>query len=564
MDTQVLIAGGGPVGLMTALELNKQGVKAILIERNPTTTRHPKMDITNGRSMELFRRWGVHEKLRAVAIPESHGFNIIWLTNLVGHELTRFEYPTVAEYREQAKAANDGTRTLEPAMRVSQVFIEPVLKEHLENECPNIDVRFGWALKSFVQDEDGVTATIKHYETGETQQIRSLYLAGCEGAGSVTRKSLGIPIDEIDVFGIIKRAGIFKVIGHGLREATRGLKKPSGKVYMIHFTSPEKDLFERFGEVWHIQSPDGNVIISQNDKDTWTMHTALREGEEIDKIDPKKKLFDFVGREFECTINIANAWTPRLCVIDKFGEGRAWLAGDAVRQVTPAGGYGMNTGVGDALALGWALGAIINGWGSPKLLEAYQAERRPVALRNRQASGEYMLVRFKAMMTMRNAMYEESAKGERIRKKIRDTILGLGNLENEAIGIEAGYRYDNSPVICYDEDSTPPSFEWDKLKASTYPGLRAPGIWLEDGTPIHDLFGDQFTLICFEDADTSAFENAAKQRNVPLKVLNIRDRNAAKIYEKKLILIRPDQHVVWRGDSITADASRIIKKVTGY
>lgn len=563
MDTQVLIAGGGPVGLMTAMELNKQGVKAILIERNPTTTRHPKMDITNGRSMELFRRWGVDKKLREVAIPENHGFNVIWMTSLVGEELARFEYPTVAEYRKRAKEANDGTHTMEPAMRVSQVFIEPVLKEYLESDCPHIDVRFGWALDDFTQDADGVTATIKNKE-GETQQIRSLYLAGCEGAGSPTRKILGIGLDEIDVFGIVKKVGMLKLVAHGIREAMRGLKKPAGQVYMIHFTSPEKELLERFGEAWHIQSPTGETIISQNDKDTWTLHTAIREGEDIDKIDPKQKLFNFVGREFECTVTIANAWTPRLCVVDKFGEGRAWMAGDAVRQVTPAGGYGMNTGVGDALALGTALAAVIHGYGSPALLQAYEAERRPVALRNRAASAAHMLVRFKIMLSLKNAIYDKGAKGERARKKMADHISSLGNLENEAIGIEAGYRYDGSPVICAEGEDAPPAFEWGKLNPGTYPGARAPGVWLADGRSIHDLLGDQFTLIRFADIDVSAFEAAAKDRKIPMTILDIRDDHAAQIYERKLVLVRADQHVVWRGDSVPEDVGLVMAKVTGH
>ena len=143
--------------------------------------------------------------------------------------------------------------------------------------------------------------------------------------------------------------------------------------YMIHFTSPKLAFFERFGQAWHIQSPNGSTLISQNDKDTWTLHIPLREGEDVSKIDPKQKLFDCIGKEFEGTINIANAWKPRLSVVDNFGKGRVWLAGDAVRQVTPAGGYGMNTGVGDALALGWVLAAVIKGWGTPKLFEAYEA-----------------------------------------------------------------------------------------------------------------------------------------------------------------------------------------------
>ncbi len=563
MDTRVLIAGGGPVGLMTALELNKQGIKAILIEKNPTTTRHPKMDITNGRSMELFRRWGVDKKLRAVAVPENHGFEVIWASNLAGHELARFTYPTPNEYRKQAKAANDGTHTLESAMRVSQILIEPCLKEHLETDCPNIDVQYGWALETFTQDEEGVTATIKQYETGAIQQIRSLYLAGCEGAGSVSRKILGIGYQDVDVFGLMKKVGIFNLLGHALREMTRGLKKPDGQVYMIHFTSPELAFFERFGQAWHIQSPNGSTLISQNDKDTWTLHVPLREGEDASKIDPKQKLFDYIGKEFECTIHIANAWKPRLSVVDSFGKGRVWLAGDAVRLVTPAGGYGMNTGVGDALALGWTLAAVIKGWGTPKLFQAYEVERRPVAIRNRDASGDHVLVRFKIAAAMRNAMYEDSKKGEKIRKKLGDTILKLGNLENEAIGIEAGYRYENSPIICYDNDRTPPPFEWAKLQTSTYPGLRIPAIWLKDGRAIMDLLSNQFTLIRFTDIDVSAFEEAAAKISFPLTILDIRDDRAATIYEKKLILVRPDQHVCWRGDKMPVDTMAIINKVRG-
>lgn len=563
MDTQVLIAGGGPVGLITAMELNKQGVKAILIERNPTTTRHPKMDITNGRSMELFRRWGVDKKLRAIAIPESHGFDVVWVSNLAGKELTRFTYPAFDEYRALAKKDNDGTRTLEPPMRVSQILIEPALKEYLETECPNIDVRFGWALDSFVQDDEGVTSTIKNSKTGETKKIRSSYLAGCEGAGSVCRRQLGIKLDEVDVFGLIKKAGMFNIIGHGIREAMRGNKKPNGKAYSIHFTSPELKFFERFGKMWHIQSPNGSTIISQNDKDTWSLHSPLREGEDPKTLDPKQKLFEFLGQEIECDIKVANAWTPRLCVANKFGKGRVWMAGDAIRQVTPAGGYGMNTGVADALGLGWALAAVVKGWGSPDLLKAYEAERKPVAIRNRNASGDYMLIRFKIEMALRNAMFEEGPKGDKVRKKIGQKIEELTNIENEAIGVEAGYRYANSPAICYDGEGTPPPFVNNKLQSSTYPGLRVPAVWLQDGRAIPDLLSDQFTLIRFNEQDISAFEQAATKRNLPLSVLDIRDDHAANVYEKKLILVRPDQHVAWRGDRMPSDALKVIDKVRG-
>ncbi|NNC68718.1 MAG: FAD-monooxygenase, partial [Gammaproteobacteria bacterium] len=230
---------------------------------------------------------------------------------------------------------------------------------------------------------------------------------------------------------------------------------------------------------------------------------------------------------------------------------------------TPAGGYGMNTGVGDALALSWVLAAIIKGWGTSKLLAAYETERRPVAIQNREASGAHVLVRLKIAMAMRDAMYADSPRGEQIRKKIGDRILELTNLENEAIGIEAGYRYHDSPVICYDGEDAPPSFEPDKLKPSTYPGLRIPAIWLKDGRAIHDLLSNGFTLIRFDDTDVTTFEKAAMDCGMPLSVLDIRDNNAAKIYEKKLILVRSDQHVCWRGDAMPSDAKIIIDKVRG-
>ncbi len=564
MDTQILIAGGGPVGLMVALELNKQGVNAILIEKNLTTTKHPKMDITNGRSMELFRRWGVAKKLRDVAVSQDHGFSVIWASNVAGHELARFDYPTPNEYRSTAKAVNDGSRTLEPAMRVSQILIEPCLKDHLESDCPNIDVRFGWKLKSFAQDEEGVTATIKHYKSGEVQLIRSLYLAGCEGAGSICRKQLNIGYDEVDVFGLIKKVNIFSLLGHALREKSRGQSQPDGRVYMIHFTSPELDFFERYGHAWHIQSPNGSTVISQNDKDAWTMHVPLGKGEDVSKIDPKQKLFEMIGKEFECTVNIANAWTPRLSVIDKFGEGRVWMAGDAVRQVTPAGGYGMNTGVGDAMAIGWTLAAVLQGWGTPRLLDAYEAERRPVAIINRDALGEHVLVRLKVNIAMRNAMYDHNTKGGKVRKKIGETVLNLGNLENEAIGIEAGYRYNNSPAICYEDADSPPDVEWDKINPNTSPGSRVPSIWLEDGRAIQDLLSDQFTLIRFSDIDITALREVAEKRKIPLAILDIRDTHAAEIYEKNLVLVRPDLHVAWRGDKAPNNGEEILNKVLGY
>src|ERR1700704_972480 len=191
MKIPVLIAGGGPVGMTLARTLSLFGVRCLLVERNPTTTRHPKMDITNGRSMELFRRLGLLDKLRAVAVPEENNFDISWITSLAGRELHRFRYPSVVEKRAEIRARNDGTQPREPAMRVSQVVIEPVLRDAILND-PLIDARWGVAFEDFVQDGQGVTATLRVMETGATETVRCDFLAGCDGGSSVVREQLGI------------------------------------------------------------------------------------------------------------------------------------------------------------------------------------------------------------------------------------------------------------------------------------------------------------------------------------------------------------------------------------
>jgi 2-polyprenyl-6-methoxyphenol hydroxylase-like FAD-dependent oxidoreductase len=169
-QVSVLIAGGGPVGMTLARELARREVTCMLVERRPTTTRHPKMDITNVRSMELFRRLALADELRAVAVSESHSFDVSWITSLSGHELHRFRYPSVTDWRRLIREANDGSMPGEPPMRVSQVEIEPVLQRSIQAE-PRVEARWGVAFDHLSQDQDGVTATLRTAE-GQTEQVR--------------------------------------------------------------------------------------------------------------------------------------------------------------------------------------------------------------------------------------------------------------------------------------------------------------------------------------------------------------------------------------------------------
>ncbi|HUB58229.1 MAG TPA: FAD-dependent monooxygenase [Mycobacterium sp.] len=560
----VLIAGGGPVGLTLALTLAQHGVAAILVERNPSTTTHPKMDITNGRSMELFRHLGVADELRKVAVPEDHPFDVSWVTNLSGWELARFRYPTVARRRASIRKCNDGTMALEPAMRVSQALLEPALKDILESRAPQIDIRFGWALDTFRQDADGVDAVIRCSATGETRSIRAQFLAGCDGAGSVVRSGLGIGLDDIDLRRLaVRELGLGRVLGAAIRAYLDDREAPmDGRVYLIHFTSPNRELFERFGTAWHTQSPEGWTLISQNDRDTWTLHALLGAGTDADAIEPKQFLFAKLGIEFDCDILCANAWRPRLSLADSYGRGRVWLAGDSAHQVVPAGGYGMNTGVGDAVGLGWMLAAILQGWGDRRLLEAYASERRSVAVRNRTASARHTLVRLAIKTAYRKVIHTEGWNGERNRRRLGREILDLGNLENESDGIEFGYRYGNSPAVC-SEPRMATADHLDAYTPSTQPGARPPSLFLENGQAIFDLFGLGFTLLRFADLDVDAFVAAAAECGMPLTIVDIRDAHARKLYERDLVLIRPDHHVAWRGHSVPDQPVAIVDRVRG-
>ncbi len=536
IDTPILIAGGGPVGMTLALALARQGVRSIVVERNPTTTRHPKMDLTNGRSMEIYRRLGVADALRAAGVPVDNPFDIVWATSPSGEVLHRFAYPSSREAADLIRRANDGTGTREAPMRISQIVLEPVLREALDHN-DLVDIRFGHRFRSLEADQDGVTATIEGPDGAVV--IRSRYLVGCDGGGSTVRTALDIQLE-----------GQYAV----------------GRGYMIHFRSEAREILAPFGVAWHLQTGTG-TLIAQNDIDIWTLHTFIAPGADEAALDPRKVLLDFVGRPFEFEILIANPWSPHLLVADQYSKGPAILAGDAAHQFIPTGGYGMNTGVGEAFDLGWKLGAVVSGWGGEALLESYEVERRPIAIRNREMAAAHAGVRMEIVQLVSTAMAEGPLQANDDAGRARLETLGraieaAGNAENESWGIEHGYRYDASPIIAYDDEPAPPP---DPLVVAlgTWPGSRLPHLYLEDGRALYDLLGDQFTILAIGDISTGALEVAATTAGVPVRVVRLKDEPVLKLLERPLVLIRPDDHIAWRGWTFPDDALAMLKHVTG-
>ncbi|MFN0300667.1 MAG: FAD-dependent monooxygenase [Burkholderiales bacterium] len=530
----VLIAGGGPVGLTLALELASRNVQCMLVERAVESTRFPKMDITNARSMELFRRLGVAAALRKVAVPEDNVFDVAWITTLTGHELHRFRYPSVTEARRHLREQNDGSQPAEPAMRVSQVVIEPELKRMLHG-AKHVSARFGVALESFTQDAEGVTAIVRHADTGAAEEIRCAYLVGCDGGSSRVREVLGIAL-----------SGTPRI----------------GQRYMVHFRSDATRVLRPRGVTWHNQSLRG-TIIAQDDKDTWTLQTGIPGFKDVapEGVDPHRLLRAIAGTDFDYEILLTSAWTPHLLLADAYGAGRVFMAGDAIHQVNPTGGYGMNTGIGDAVDLGWKLAAVMHGFGSPALLRSYEAERRPVARRNMEASKAHTGARVNvaALYHANEALlFDPSPRGDPIRAATGAQIALLGNAENESWGIEWGYCYAESPIVCPDADGF---IQNDSLRyiPTTTPGTRLPSVYLADGRCLFDMLGPWFTLLAFGNADTSAFVTGAARRGIPLRTLPLDEARLLDIYERTLVLVRPDQHVAWRGDvMLDADAAEAV------
>ena len=536
MNTPVLIVGGGPVGMTVALDLAHRNIRSIVVERNAATTAHPKMDITNGRSMELFRRVGLVDSLRAVAVDETHPFDVSWMTTLAGHELHRFSYPSVSDHRNIIRATNDGSQPREPGMRVSQVEIEPVLKRAIDAN-PLVDVHFGVEFLALEEHDDGVVATVRNHFDGSEQKIHCAYLVGCDGGNSRVRDNIGIAL-----------SGDAHIMPR----------------FMTHFRSDARALLQRWGVAWHYQSING-TLIAQNDRDIWTLHSRFPSDQKPETINPSVLLERFAGASFDHEILVANKWSPHLLVADSYSHGRVLIAGDAAHQYIPTGGYGMNTGIGDAFDVSWKLAAVLSGFGGPQLLASYEIERRPVGLRNREASAGHNNVRGKIAALYGDHLLGSGEAGNQARQRAGAQIHDLGNAENESRGIEFGYVYTGSAIVA-DEGTTEAESSFIDYRPTTAPGARLPSTFLADGSALFDLLGDWFTLLVFNHTDASQFVAAAIACNVPLKIIEMTEPEFAKIYQTNLVLVRPDQHVGWRGNGIADRNAAIVllRKCLGW
>lgn len=537
MNTQVLIAGAGPVGLTLAIDLGKRGIRCTVIEQKQAPQFLPKMERCNARSMEMFRRIGIADDIRRAGLRSDVPMDVYVVLALNEPALLRLPYPSVDEARAQIRATNDGSAPLEPYQLTSQYSLEPLLKSIAE-KLPSVTVRFGCEFLSFEQDASGVTVKVKP-AGGEAEAVRADYLVGCDGGNSAVRAQLGI-----------------KLRGEG----------PLAQFRQALFVCDE--LFDLMplgngpgrGRHWHVADDKGSFLIMQDSTRHWTLHSAVDSDEEM------KRMFEkIIGVPVKYEMLSCNPWRQNLLLATRYGEGRVFIAGDAAHLVIPTGGLGMNTGVGDAFDISWKLAATLQGWGGPNLLRSYEIERRQVGDRNIGASRYANLGRRKWRSMWRPNIREQSPAGQ----QSRDILKMVANVEqrktNEMIGAELGYRYVDSPVIM--DIPGGPEHLFREYMPSTWPGARLPHVWLDDGTPMQDRIPcDGFTLLRLggTQADSGALESALRRHGATITVLDVPDRVAREVYGHDLILLRPDMHVVWRGNAQPEDAALVAATATGH
>jgi 2-polyprenyl-6-methoxyphenol hydroxylase-like FAD-dependent oxidoreductase len=532
LDTQVIIVGAGPVGLTLAIDLGRRGVRCTLLEQKAAPQFLPKMERCNARTMEIYRRMSLAERIRDAGFPRNSPMDVFIVTSLVEPPLLHLPYPSVAQAQADIAACRDGSMPLEPYQLISQYTLEPLLKAVAES-MPTVDVRYGCEFTTCEQATAAVTAQVKNAD-GSTAKLRAHYLVGCDGGTSVVRRQLDIKLQgEANLMQF--RQALFRC----------------------------DDLFDRIpigkGRHYHVADAHNSFLIVQDSTKHFTLHAV------VDSDAAMAKMFEqVVVLPVDYEMLSVGQWKQNLLLADNYFQDRIFLAGDAVHLVIPTGGLGMNSGVGDAVDLSWKLAATLQGWGGPALLPSYEVERRQIGARNVEASRHASRGRRAWRAAYKPNIRDKTAEGAETRANLTRVANVEQRKSNEMIGAELGYRYVGSPVI-WPEPGEGPQHDFMKYAPSTWPGSRLPHVWRDDGSALHDHIGEGYTLLrlASSKADVAPLARAFASYTAPFVVLDIGDARAREVYGADLLLLRPDLHVVWRGNRLD-DPIKLAAVATGH
>ena len=541
-DCNVLIVGAGPVGLTLAIDLAWRGVDVTVVEtRKAGEPPEPKCNHVAARTMEIFRRLGLAEKVRNAGLPTDYPHDISYRTSFVGEELTRISIPC----RRDRFSAKDGPDcnwpTPEPPHRINQIFLEPILFEHAAS-LPRIRIFSRTAVEDVMVEDRSATVTLRDLDSGATRRMHCRYLIGCDGARSTVRKAIGA---ELTGDAVVQR------------------------VQSTYIRAPALLGLQRHERAWGtgaINPRRSGMVYAIDGRERWLVHNYMRPDEgDFDSVDRDACLRTIlgVGADFNYEIISREDWYGRRLIASKFRDRCAFIAGDAAHIWVPYAGYGMNAGIADAMNLSWLLAAHLNGWAPAAILDAYEAERWPITSQVSRFAMSHAEAEIRRRGSVPEQIEDEGPEGARARREVGRLTYEINVRQYACAGLNFGSYYDRSPIIAYDEGN-PPSYTMDSYTPSTVPGCRTPHLWCADGRSLYDAMGPEFTLLRFDASiDVAALRAAALERGLPLKILDVDRPASTRPDGDNLVLSRPDQHVAWRSNRLPADSNALIDRVRG-
>jgi len=546
MDTEILICGGGPCGLMLANELGRRGIRCLLVDSKPGTAFNPQANSTQARTMEHFRRLGFADEIRALGLPADHPTDIAYFTRYSTHELARLRLPTAAMAVQQVRTLRGSWSAAELPHRVAQKFVEATLRRHAQ-ACPTVEMRYGWSLIDFSEDGSSIAATVQPVAGGAAQPVTARYLVGADGARSFVRHRLGIQWSG----------------STGVQREFLG-----GRMFAVYLRAPGLHAAIPHARAWMYVSVNPQrraVLVAVDGVAEFAFHAAMQPGEtpEAWGDDDARRVFaEALGAELPIEVLSTGIWTAgHSLVAQRFRQGRVFIVGDAAHLFTPTGGLGYNTGIEDAANLGWKLASVLRGNAPEVLLASYEPERKPVAERNAAYAKQFAdsVGLFKA----RPQLEAEGLAGDAERALASAHLNAHARREFNIPGVTFGARYDASPVI-FADGTVPPPDAANHYEPSACPGGRAPHAWLDDGRSLFDCLGFEWTLLVLgpEPPDTSEFVRLAAALKLDLRVVRLASPALRTLYEAPLALVRPDQIVAWRGHG-AEQAHSILLRVAG-
>jgi 2-polyprenyl-6-methoxyphenol hydroxylase-like FAD-dependent oxidoreductase len=542
LEASVLIVGAGPVGLTLAMDLSARGADVIVAElRHRGEPPSVKCNHVSARSMEIFRRLGVAQKLRNTGLPPDYPNDVAYRTTSTGVELARIHIPSRRD-RYADKSGPDGWwPTPEPPHRINQIYLEPVLFAHAAS-LSGVKILSRTSVDDFEQDANGVVAQARDLNTGEMFSVRAKFLVGCEGGKSMTRRKIGAKYQGTPV---IQRVQSTYIRAPKLYDLLHGRK-----AWMYLSLNPRRR----------------GTVVAIDGRETWLIHNHLEEDEtDFESVDRDWAIRTIlgVGPDFGYEILNKEDWVGRRLVADKFRDRRAFICGDAAHLWIPYAGYGMNAGIADAMNLSWLLAAHLQGWAPQAILDAYETERQPITEQVSKFAMGFALQVMKHRKSVPLEIEAEGEAGDAARARVGREAYDLNVMQYCCGGLNFGYFYEGSPIIAHD-GAAPPAYTMDRFSPSTVPGCRTPHLWLRGGRSLYDAMGQGYTLLRFDPkVEVKNLVAAAERRGVPLQVLDVESDEAASVYDYALVLSRPDQHIAWRGQREPADAPALIDLIRG-